>query len=428
MKTEIQDLGGSQKSITFRITSEEVEEEIQRYCKKLAKEVDVKGFRKGKAPVSIIKRYFKEQIQKEVASQLVASCMEKTLKEKELTPLGEPKIDAGTVAEGQDFTFSVTMDVLPKIEAKDYTGIEVVQEQVRVTDQDVDTALESLRKAHVQMKKIQEDRSAGEGDVVLVDSKGTVGGKPFAGGRDENVYIEIGSGKHPPEVERALVGLRPGESATAKLTFPEAYANKEIAGKTVDYAFTVKGIYEKELPALDDEFAKDVGNYAGLSQLKDALREELVREKTARARRVMEERLLDRIIERNPVEPPSILVEERHRQLMEEARQRFQARGLLVAKGTEEYERLDADLRVLAEKQVLKDLMVDAISKKENIEVTDQEVEERIKAMAERSGQSVDRLKGELQRGNGLERLKRSMRDEKTLDFLLSRAKIEIKE
>jgi|YNPNPStandDraft_1061719.scaffolds.fasta_scaffold20234_1 trigger factor len=428
MKTEIQDLGGSRKNITFQIPSEEVEEEIQRYCKKLAKEVDVKGFRKGKAPVSIIRRYFKEQIQKEVSSQLVASSVEKTVKENALTPLGEPKIDAGTLVEGKDFTFSVTMDVLPKVEVKDYTGIEVVQEQVRVTEQDVDTALESLRKAHAQMKKLQEDRPAGEGDVVLVDYQGTLAGKPFAGGRDENVYIEIGSGKYPAEVEGALVGLRPGESATVKLTFPDAYAHKEIAGKTVDYAFTVKGIYEKELPALDDEFAKDVGRYAGLSELKDALKDELVREKTARVRRVVEERLLDRIIERNPVEPPSILVEERHRQLMEEARQRFQARGLLVAKGTEEYERLDADLRALAEKQVLKDLMVDAIAKKENIEVTDQEVEERLKTMAERSGQSVDRLKGELQRGNGLERLKRSMRDEKTLDFLLSRAKIEIKE
>ncbi len=427
MKTEIQDLGGSQKNIMFEIQADEVEEEIQRYCRKLAKEVDVKGFRKGKAPISIIKRYFKEQIQKEVSSQLVASSLEKTLKEHSLTPLGEPKIDAGTFTEGQPFSFSVQMNVLPMIEVKDYKGIEIPQEQATVTEQEVELALENLRESHAQMKGVQEDRPVEDGDVVLVDYQGTIDGKPFSGGSDKDVYIEIGSGGYPTMVEGALVGLHSGEQTTVPLPFPETYANKELAGKTVDATFVVKRIFQKELPAIDDEFAKDVGNYGSLDQLREALKDQLMKEKAARIRRKAEEALLEKIIEKNPFEVPLVLIEEKHQQLMDEARQRFQARGLLMAKGSQEYERLDADLRALAEKQVRKELVVDAIARQEGIEVSEEEIEAKIQAMAARSGQSVDRLKGELQRDNGMERLKRSMRNEKTLDFLLSHATIESK-
>ncbi len=427
MKTEIQDLGGSQKNIMFEIQADEVEEEIQRYCRKLAKEVDVKGFRKGKAPISIIKRYFKEQIHKEVSSQLVASSLEKTLKEHSLTPLGEPKIDAGTFTEGQPFSFSVQMNVLPMIEVKDYKGIEIPQEQATVTEQEVELALENLRESHAQMKGVQEDRPVEDGDVVLVDYQGTIDGKPFSGGSDKDVYIEIGSGRYPTEVEGALVGLHSGEQTTVPLPFPETYANKELAGKTVDATFVVKRIFQKELPAIDDEFAKDVGNYGSLDQLREALKDQLMKEKAARIRRKAEEALLEKIIEKNPFEVPLVLIEEKHQQLMDEARQRFQARGLLMAKGSQEYERLDADLRALAEKQVRKELVVDAIARQEGIEASEEEIEAKIQAMAARSGQSVDRLKGELQRDNGMERLKRSMRNEKTLDFLLSHATIESK-
>ena len=425
MKAEVQDLSGSQKNITFEIPSEEVQEEIERYCKKLAKEVDVRGFRKGKAPVTILKRYFRDQIHKEVSSQLVASSLEKSIKEHSLTPLGEPEINAGTLVEGQDFTFTVKMDVIPKIDVKDYIGVEVQQELVRIGDKDVELALENLRSAHAEMKGVQEDQPAEEGNVVLVDYEATVQGKPFTGNSQEDVYVEIGSGRYPEEIEGGLIGSKVGETLKVQITFPEVHVNKEIAGKQVDYALRVKKIFQKELPSVDDEFAKDVGQYSNLEELKEKLREELGKEKTLRIRRRVEERILEKIIERNPIDAPRSLVEAQHKQLMDEARHRFHAKGLAMDPGTDDYQRLETNLSTLAEKQVLKELMVDAISKKEAINVSDEELEEKIKAIADRSGQSVDRVKGELQKEDGIERLRRSLKDDKTLDFLISKAKID---
>ena len=428
MKTEVEDLGGSQKRIVCEVPSEEVQREVDKYCRTLAKEVDVKGFRKGKAPTSIIKRYFRQQIQREVASQLVSSSFEEALKEHSLTPLGEPEIDTPVLEEGKVFAFSIKLDVKPEIEVEDYQGIELEEETTEVEEEELQKSLEELRKVHGDLKGIEEDRGAAEGDTVLVDYQGFLDGEPIPDHERKDAYMEISSGSAKGDAEEALLGARVGDAPNMEVAYPSNYLDRKLAGKKVEYRFHVKKILVKELPKLDDDFAKDVGAYESLEALKSRLKEEILKEKKLRIRSRLEEDLLDEIAGRNRFDAPRALVDARHKQMMQDAKLHFLSRGLQLEQSSEDYQRMEANLEELAEKEVKKHLLVEAIAKKESIEVSDEDVEARIQEIAAEHEQSVEKVKADIQKQeDGLERFKTNLLRRKTLDFLLSQAKIKEK-
>jgi trigger factor len=429
MKTELEDLGGSQKKILCEVPSEEVQKEVDKYCRTLAKEVEVRGFRKGKAPPSIIKRYFRQQIQREVASQLVSSSLEEALKEHSLTPLGEPEIDAPMLEEEKDYTFSIKLDVKPEIEISDYEGIELEEDPSDVEEEEVEKSLDELRKAHGDLKGIEEDRPAAEGDTVLVDYAAFVDGEPIPDYERKDVYMEIGSGNVKQDVEAVLLGARVGHEGETEVDYPANFTDKNLAGKRVQYRLRVKKILVKELPELDDEFAKDVGPYETLEGLKERLREEIGKEKKARNRRALEEALLEEILNRNALDAPRSLVEARHSQMMKEAKIHFLTKGLQMEEDSEDYQKLEANLGELAERDVKKHLLVEAIAKKESIQVSDEEMEEKIREIADQHEQSVEKVKADIQKQEqGLENFRANLLRGKTLDFLLSKATIKDKE
>lgn len=425
MKTEVEDLGGSQRRIVCEVPSEDVQKEVEKYCRTLAKEVDVKGFRKGKAPPSVIKRYFRQQVHREVASQLVASSFEEALKEHSLTPLGEPEIDTPVLEEGKDFSFSIKLDVRPEIEVEDYKGIELHEEPVEVQEEEVQKSLEELQKVHGDLKGIEEDRGAVEGDTVLVDYAAFLDGQPIPDHERKDVYMELGSESVKRDVEEALVGARVGDERKMDVEYPPNYVDKKLADQKVEYRFQVKKILVKELPKLDDEFAKDVGPYENLEALKGRLQDEIQKEKKVRTRNRLEEDLLDEVLNRNSFDAPRSLVEARHAQMMKEAQVHFLSRGLQLEQSSEDYQRMETDLEELSEKEVKKHLLVEAIAQKESIEVSDEDVEARIQEIAGEHDQSVEKVKADIQKPeDGMERFKTNLLRRKTLDFLLSQAKI----
>ena len=426
MKAVVEDLGGSQRKLVFEVPAEEVAEEIEKYCRKLAKEVDIKGFRKGKAPTSVIKRFFREQVRGEVVSKIVSTSIEKALEENSLTPVGEPEIDTPPLEEGKSFPFTVTVDVKPEIEVKDYQGINVETEPVAVTEEEIQKALEELRKVHAELRGIEEDRGAVRGDVVLADYEGFFEERPVPGTENKDAQIEIGSGSFKADVEEALIGVRPGELREVDIEYPANFLNKEIAGKKVQYRFHIKKISEKKLPELDDEFAKDVGAYENLEALKERLRAEVGREKGVRARKKKEEAVLDLILERNPFEAPRSLVKSRKEQMIVDARAHFLSQGIALEKESEGFQRLEAEFDQLAEKEVKKRLVLDAIARKEKLIVSDADLEQEIERIAEKHNQSVEKVKAEMQKQeDGLERFRQSLQLMKTLDFLLPPVTIE---
>jgi len=429
MKSAVEDLGGSRRKVVCEVPSEQVQEEVDKYCRTLAKEVEVRGFRKGKAPPSIIKRYFRQKIQTEVASQLVSSSLEEALKEHSLTPLGEPEIDAPVLEEGKIYSFSIQLDVKPEIGIEDFTGIELEEEPSEVEEEEVQKSLEELQKAHGDLKGIEEDRGAREGDTVLVDYAGFLDGRPIVDQERKDVYMEIGSGSVKQNVEETLLGARAGDERKTEVEYPSNYLDKKISGKKVEYRFQVKKIMVKELPRLDDEFAKDVGPYENLEALKDRLREAIRKEKKIRIRRGLEEALLEELLKRNPFDAPRSLVEARHAQMMKDAKVHFLSRGLQMEESSEDYHRLEANLEELSEKDVKKHLLLEAIAQKESIHVSDAELEERIKEIAKEHDQSVEKVKADLQKQqeDGLDRYRTNLLRGKTLDFLLSQVTIKEK-
>jgi len=420
MKAVVEDLGGSQKKLVFEVPPEEVNKELEKYCKKLSKEVDVRGFRKGKAPPSVIKRFFKQQILGEVASQIVSSSFEEALKEHSLTPLGEPDIDSSPLEEGKSFPFTITLDVKPEIDVKDYQGIQPEVPPLEVKEEEVEKSLEELQKVHAQVKDVEEDRAVVDGDVVVADYEGLLDGEPLPEDQKKDVFIEIGAGNYKKDVEEALVGSRIGDTREVEVEYPDSAVNKQIAGKKVLYRFHVKKIMKKELPGLDDEFAKDVGPFDSLDALKERVREQILQEKKTRNRRDQQEKLLDTILERNPTEAPRSLVKERLGQMMLDARSHFISRGMMLEKDSEDSQKLETELEVLAEKDVKKHLLLDAIARKESITVSDADAEEEIRKYAEQNQQSLEKIRADVQKQeDGLERFKHNLLREKTLDFLL---------
>lgn len=428
MKTEVQDLGGSQKKIVCEVPSDEVQKEVVGYCRTLAKEVEVKGFRKGKAPPSIIKRYFRQQVQQEVASQLVSSSLEEALKEHSLTPLGEPKIDAPALDEEKDYAFSITLDVKPEIEIGDYQGIELEEEPSDVEEEELEKSLEELRKAHGDLKGIEEDRGAVEGDTALVDYAAFLDGEPIPEMERKDVYIEVDSASVKQDVKEALLGARVGDERKVDVEYPDNHMDKKIAGKKAEYRLRVKKILVKELPKLDDEFAKDVGPYETLEALKNRMREEIGKEKKSRSRRALEDALLEEMVNRNAFDAPRSLVEARHVQMMKDAKIHFLTKGLQMEENSEDYQKLEANLEELSERDVKKHLLVEAIAKKESIQVSDEEMEDKIKEIANQHEQSVEKIRADIQKQEeGLENFRANLVRGKTLDFLLSQATIKEK-
>ncbi len=425
MKTDVEDLGGSQRKMAFEIPSEDVQEEIDGYCKKLAREVNVRGFRKGKAPPSVIKRYFHQQIMQEVTTQLVSESFEKGLKEHSFTLLGEPEVDAPALEEGKAYSFCVKMDIKPELENIEFQGIELEREQLEIKDEEVQESLTQLQKAHAELKGIEEERSIVEGDTVLVDYEAFVDDKPFPGSEKKDTYIEIGTGDNKKEVEEALVGAKVGDTREVEMEYPENFINKDLAGKKVPYQFSIKKIMLKEMPVLDDEFAKDIGPFETMDDLKERLKEEISREKELRIRQKLEEELLEKIIEKNPIEAPRSLVLERHAQMLKDATGHFLSQGLILEPDSEEFKKLDEDLDGLAEKDVKKQLFVEIVGEKESINISDEEVEKRIQELADKHEQSLEKVRADLQKQDeGLDRFKISMQREKILDFLISQVTI----
>lgn len=425
MRMDQVDVTATRKKISFGLEAQEVDAEVEKFCKKLAREVDIKGFRKGKAPSSVVRRMFREQIRKEVGAQIVSTSLEKFLKDHPLKPVGEPELDVPALEEGKEFAFSVLLDVKPEIEILDWEGIELVKERAKVTEEEVQESLRQLQNRHGKLGSIEEARGVEPGDVVLVDYEGFVDGAPFSGNVKKDVYIEIGAGETRKEIEEALVGGRPGETREAEVQYPDNLVNRDLAGRKARYRVTIRKILKKDLPVLDDEFAKDVGPYQSLDELKERLRGEILQEKEKRIRRKLEEDLLEELIRRNPFEAPRSLVASRHARLMENARVHFLSRGLFLERETEGYQKLEADLERLAEKEVKKDLLLEALQKKFSVDVSDEEVERRISEIASRHEQSVEKVRAEIQKEEeGMTLFRQGLVNEKTLDFLLDRSRI----
>lgn len=421
MKVDVTDLGPTRKQMCVEIAVEDVERETESVLKGYRAKASIHGFRKGKAPMSVIKARFADALKEDVRDRIVGRSFAKAAQEQGLRPLGEPALDELTHEDGSPLTFKTTFDVLPEIKPGGYDKIEIDRPKLELAEAEVDKALEELRQSRVQLVA-EESRTAETGDVVFVDIEGSVpGGEPF---KREKLPIEIGESSNLKEFNEQLIGAGPGGKLEFPVTYPEDYGATHLAGKTVEYRLSVHEVKRKVLPELDDEFAKDLGEFEDLAALRARLRQDLEERMKRRDRSEVRNAVLEKVLIENPVVLPDVLVESELRARLEEMVRDMMMRGIDPEKAEIDWEEARKRNAEPARKSVHARLLLDAIAETEQIRVEEEEIEARIAEEARRIGESVEALKKRMDQHSSRQALATQLVREKSLDYLMSVANI----
>ncbi|MBR6528427.1 MAG: trigger factor [Firmicutes bacterium] len=411
---------------TMEFTAEEFEAaQVKAYNANKGKFV-VDGFRKGKAPRSIIEKKFGEGIFfEEAIDELFRENYIKALMELELEVIDSPAAEFTEIKKGEGFTATITVACYPVVEVKDYKGVEIEKIVNEVAEADVDRDIEQLQKRNARVVLVE--REAKEGDTVLFDYAGFVGEEQFEGGTAERQELRLGSGMFIPGFEEQLVGATPGEKRDVVVTFPEEYHAEDLAGKEAVFHCLVHEIKEEILPELDDEFAKDVSEFDTLDELKAATREKLEKYAAAGAETQMQDKALEKVVEANEIEVPAVMVEDEVERMIHELNNQLRYQGMSVDKYLEfigkNITEFKAELRPDAERQVKTRLILMGIVEAEKIEVSEEELEEELKMMSMQYNTSVEEIKTMLGAEN-LAMFKKDIQVKKAIQFIFDNANV----
>jgi trigger factor len=420
MKTEFTDVSDTQKTVTIEIPSDIVDAEIDRIARGYTRQAKVPGFRPGKVPATIIKKRFREQILHDVMHGLIPRAVDEALQERGIEPIDTPNIRDVAVEEGQPLRFTAAVETVPPFDPGDLSTLHATKPPVAVTEDAVDQMLQRLRERAARSEPVT-GRAAETGDTVVAD---LVRSTPQGPDRHENVSIELGSKANPPGFDAELAGLSPGDEKTFTVHFPDDYAVKEMAGADVTYSTTVKELRRRVLPDLDDEFAKDLGAFDSLAALRDRVRADLQEEAEENAKRHVRGELMKQLAQRITFELPASLVEhEIDRRLEEFARQLMQQNVDPRQAGIDWAQFREAQ-REPARLAVSGALVLDAIARRERLDVRPEEIDAEIERFAERAGRTPAALRAQFEKEGGVARLGTGLRREKAFDLALSRARM----
>ena len=422
MKIDFAELSPVQRKVHIELPADQVAGEFSRAYQDLGKRVRIKGFRAGKAPRSVLQGIYGNEIREQVRSQLVEHSLGEVIKDRGLQIVSRPEIEAAELQENGDFSFSAVFEIKPDIDVKNYLGIEVKKARITVTDDQVDEALKRLQQSHARLEPVMDRTVAERGDFIAVDFVGSVDGRPFSGGKGENYVIETGAGQALPQFDEALQGAKQGEEKQIKVTYPEDYPNRGLAGKTAEFSLLVREIKQKVLPTIDDDFAKDHGECSSLEELKGVIRQRLEAELAQYQQEELKEQILNQLIESHSFKPPASMVERQTRYLLE--RNGTSAPNSPEARTTATTEETRTALEVRAVRQVQATLLVEKISQLEKIDVEDRDVQERIDKLVRAAGERGKTLRDFYSRAEARADLRTQIAFERTLDFLLQRANV----
>lgn len=416
---------GNQGVLTIEVEAAKVNEGLDAAFKKVVKQVNVPGFRKGKMPRGMFeKRFGVESLYQDALDFILPEAYAKAIEETGIDPIDRPEIDVEQMEKGKDLVFTAKVQVKPEVKLGDYKGLEVEKMETEVTAEDVEAELTSLQEKQAELA-VKEDGKAEEGDTVTMDFEGFVDGEAFEGGQAENYSLELGSGQFIPGFEEQLVGVAAGEEKEVEVNFPEEYHAAELAGKAATFKVKVHEIKAKELPALDDEFAKDADEEVEtLAELKEKIEKRLQESKKNEAETAVRETLVNKASDNAEVEIPEVMVKAEVDRMMQEFEQRLQMQGMNLDLYFQFSGQSEEDLRGQmtedAGKRVRTNLTLEAIAAAENLEVTDEEAEEEVNKMAEQYNMTADNIKQAL---GGLDTLKADLKVRKAVEFLVENSK-----
>jgi len=422
MKVDVENISPVKKKLNIEIAPDSVLKEMDKAISDVAKKAKIPGFRPGKAPKAIVEKHYGEEVRSEVMNRLISDSYLKALQEHSLSPVDVPEIDnVSSLAKGSPLTFTATVEVRPNIVLGIYDGIEVKEKDITVSDEEVNQTIDRLREMYAQLEVV-EGRPLEKNDTAIIDFEGRREGKPIDGAKASDYMLALGTNALIPGFEDQLTGMNRSETREIKVTFPADYNKKDLAGKDADFKVTLKEIKKKVLPELNDEFAKDIGGNKSVDELREGIKKDLEARKRDELASAQREELLSKLVDAHSFDVPPGMVERElqamaRQQATRMARQGRDVKSFDIANFREEN-------RALAEKRVRGLLILDAIAEKEKVEVVEQEISSALAMMARTSGQTVEAIKKYYASlDGGLDNLRSSLIQEKTLGLLLSRAK-----
>ncbi|MEI6152562.1 MAG: trigger factor [Deltaproteobacteria bacterium] len=424
MKVEAVDVDRVTKKVEVLVPDEQVTEISEKIYEELKKKAKIKGFRPGKVPRSILTTYYKDYIDDELKKRVIETTMPEALAKVNVSPVTEPVADF--IEEEGRFGYTLLCEVLPEIELPSYKGIEIEVDVINVTDEEINTRIESMRGMHAEMITRESDAGAQKGDFLIIKYQGYMNGKPVKDIATEAYPIELGTSQLMPEFENSLYDMKAGETKEINIDFPEDYPNKEIAGKTVLFEVEVKDIREKRLPEVNDEFAKDI-NFENMEKMRESLKGEIEKEKRNSRKQLISQKLIETLISGVDIPVPKRLLEKRTEAMIEDAKMRFD-----TSKFTEDelqvfQDNFRKDFEKKAEERIKSDTILAKIAEIETIKLEDDDVHNRMKKIAEETKRPYDDVKGFYEKYDLIDSIKNSIMQEKTIDFLRDNATIKEK-
>ncbi len=420
MKTSIEAVSGIEKKITVEVPAEEVAKRVEEGFVEVRRMVPVKGFRPGKAPMAMVKRQYKDAVLGDVAEKLVRETLSEAVKQNDLRVLSLPRVDGAEIVEGADFRYTAVVEVTPDVEPVDYMGLPVFKEKVSVGDAEVDVSINRIREAYSHFEPV-ETRASATGDLVEIGYEAKADGETVEA--KESLAVMLSEGvPFGKDFEAKLVGVKAGDAPAFEIAFPEDSRNDKFAGKTVGFAVTVKAVKEKKLPEVDDELAKNFPEVKTLAELRAGLLGRLTAEAEERSRQRAEDDVRKGLIEKNVFEVPRTLVDRQLRTMIEDTARRLAQQGIDLRHLNMDFNTMKARFEPGAIESVRVSLLLEAIGKKENIDVAYPEMEAEMKEMATATGMEFEKVRDLYGDEDRLDHLRMGLIERKVMALLLDNA------
>jgi len=414
----IEDISPVKKKITFQIPWDEAKKELEEVTRRVGKTAQVKGFRPGKVPRPVLERHYGQYIREETVNSLVNRYYWEALDECQVTPLSRPEIEEEGFKENEPFSFTATFEVEPVLEPTGYRGLKLKKKDTSATEEEIALRFKQIQEMYATMEEISADRPVEKNDFVSISFQGFLDGKPRENMKADDYLLHVGAGLFVPGFEEQVIGLRKGEEKEFTLTFPTDYQNRELAGKEVVFHVVVKGIKEKKLPAIDEEFVKNFDRYETLEELRAAVVESIESEKKAEAKKEIREAIVENLLSVNEVPAPDVLVERQVMYMMMDSYRHWAARGMDPREVSEIIASMKDMYREEAEKVVKTFLLMKSIAAKEGITVSEEERESYIRDLAARRRVDYETLRKDLEEEGVIEQIELDLLTGKVFEFI----------
>ena len=425
MSLQVEKLEKNMAKLTIEVSAEDLDKAMEKAYQKQKSRISLPGFRKGKAPRKMIESmYGKGVFMEDAVNSLVPQEYTKALGECDLEIVSQPEINVTQMEPGKALIFTADVAVKPEVTLGDYKGVEVPKSEITVTDEEVDAEVKKEQDKNARTVAV-EDRAAANGDITTIDFEGFVDGVAFEGGKGTDYALTLGSGTFIPGVADQLVGANTGDHVEVKVTFPEEYQAKELAGKEAVFQCDVKKIETKEVPELDDEFAKDVSEFDTLAEYKEDVKKKLTEKKEKEARTAKENAAVDKAIENAQMDIPELMTKTECRQMMDDFSRRMQQQGLSMEQyfqfTGQSMDKMMEDMKPQALKRIQTRLVLEKVAEAENIQPSEEEITEEIQKMADAYKMEADKIREAIGE-SGLEQMKKDMAVQKAVTVIADAA------